>query len=91
MFRSLETVKQRIVDLDANVETVMLVRRTAENRISGYRILCEEKRLLRRTLTNIFVESSTIYPICICFVPLFFKKHFPRIDRFVDFLDRSEF
>jgi hypothetical protein len=44
MFRNLETVKQRNMELDPNVERSMLVRRTLENGISCYRKMHEEKK-----------------------------------------------
>jgi hypothetical protein len=44
MFRNLETVKQKITDLDPNVERSTLVRRTLENGISCYRKMYEEKK-----------------------------------------------
>jgi hypothetical protein len=44
MFRTLETVKQQIMDLDPNVERSMQVRRTLKNGISCYRKTYEEKK-----------------------------------------------
>jgi hypothetical protein len=44
MFQNLKTVKQQILDLDPNVEKIMLVHRTPENRISCYHKLYEKKK-----------------------------------------------
>jgi ASC-1-like (ASCH) protein len=65
-FRSLETVKQQIMDLDPKLERSMPVRRTLENGISCYRKMYEEKKkatLFKRPLTNIFLESSICFSL----------------------------
>jgi hypothetical protein len=44
MFRTLDTVKQQIMELDPIVERSMQVRRTLKNGISCYRKMYEEKK-----------------------------------------------
>jgi hypothetical protein len=53
MFRNLETVKQQNMDLDPNVETSMLVRRTPQNGISCYRKTYEEKKMATSVETTL--------------------------------------
>jgi hypothetical protein len=68
MFRNLETVKHRIMDLEPEVERSMLVRRTLENGISCYRKLFEDRRreknglhMLKRRLIYIFSRKQHIH------------------------------